>query len=265
MIAPLTDRPNNSFTIQQIVTSKSDCLALEEQHQIVFLDRGAILHRERDRQTLIGNRHLLLIPAGRGAELRVAALSKLWRISFDNAFLEDPQLFRLGRIQVVQLSEELASRVQLILSQMLAEYKEKNGGYERMIRLQAEELCLLLNRTLPRIQAPELTEKPSTLSEVIGYIQSHYTGEFSLPALPRLCGLTPSYFSRVFKEKTGTPVFEYINRLRVQKACRLLKRTEMSVIEIAFAVGYNNVSFFNRYFRKLNRMSPREYRKYIRR
>jgi AraC-like DNA-binding protein len=75
-----------------------------------------------------------------------------------------------------------------------------------------------------------------------------------------LSGFNPSYFSRAFKHKAGMPLFEYVNHLRIRKACILLKRSALSIIEIAFSVGYNNISFFNRYFRKIMKMSPREYR-----
>jgi YesN/AraC family two-component response regulator len=133
-----------------------------------------------------------------------------------------------------------------------------------MIGLHMEEIGLLLERLLPGGCPLETEAEASSLGEVLGYIQSHYADELSLALLALRCNLTPSYFSRAFKEKTGTPVFEYINRMRIEKACRLLKRTTMPVIDIALTVGYNNVSFFNRYFRKLNGMSPREYRKHIR-
>jgi YesN/AraC family two-component response regulator len=192
-------------------------------------------------------------------------MSRIWQIHFGAAFWDEPSFLKSWKIQSWRLSEQLVSRVQIILAQILEEYEEKSAGYERMIRLKLKELALLLERTLPRIRYPGSDEGASSIDEVVEYIQLHYSNDFSLSSLSSLCGLTPSYFSRVFKAKTGTPVFEYVNRVRVQKARALLKKTEMSIIEIAFAVGYNNVSFFNRYFRKLNRMSPREYRKYIRR
>ena len=73
---------------------------------------------------------------------------------------------------------------------------------------------------------------------------------------PESCGLNPSYFSRAFKREIGVSVFELINSVRIQKACVMLKRTDMPIIEVAYAVGYNNISFFNRYFRKIMNASP---------
>ncbi len=94
------------------------------------------------------------------------------------------------------------------------------------------------------------------------YIEQNYSDDFILGELAQLCSLSPGYLSRAFRQSTGRPLFEYINRIRIQKACLLLKRSKMPIIEIAFSVGYNNLSFFNRYFRKLMRISPRQYRNF---
>jgi AraC-like DNA-binding protein len=67
-------------------------------------------------------------------------------------------------------------------------------------------------------------------------------------------------FSRRFKDSAGCPLFEFINRQRISRACALLKSSGMSIIEIAEAVGYNNLSFFNRYFLRIIGLSPRAYR-----
>jgi AraC-like DNA-binding protein len=59
------------------------------------------------------------------------------------------------------------------------------------------------------------------------------------------------------------PLFEYINRTRIRKACLLLRQPGLPVTAIALDVGYNSVSFFNRYFRRVMNVSPREYRRFL--
>ena len=63
--------------------------------------------------------------------------------------------------------------------------------------------------------------------------------------------MSPASFSREFKGLSGSPLFEFINKVRIHKACSLLKHSDASVTAIAMDVGYNNVSFFNRYFRRI--------------
>jgi AraC-like DNA-binding protein len=263
MTIPRNHEEENTFIIRRIVTSKSDMLAGEDRQQIVLLERGAILRGRGERH--LRDRCLLFIPPRRGGQLRIAAMSRIWQICFSTVFWQGSWAIESGKVRVWRLPEELVSRVESILKQMLVEYREKGPGYGRMIRLKLEELGLLLERSLGHSCPAGSDSIAPGIEEVVTHIQSHHSEDFSLASLSRLCGLTPSYFSRLFKEKTGIPVFEYINRVRIQKARGLLKRTEMSILEIAFAVGYNNISFFNRYFRKLNGMSPREYRRYIRR
>jgi AraC-like DNA-binding protein len=151
------------------------------------------------------------------------------------------------------------AEVRTLFDKLEREFADKPSRYELMIQSLLTELFILLDRTRGRetTTAPVI---PTNINALIRYIQEHYTDEFSLEELASRLGLTPAYFSRLFHEKTGKPLFEFINSIRIQKACQLLKRTGMPIIEIAYAVGYNNLSFFNRYFRRLMRMSPREYR-----
>lgn len=72
--------------------------------------------------------------------------------------------------------------------------------------------------------------------------------------------LSPPAFSRFFKRCVGKTYIEYVNELRVGTACRALRETDQSITEIAFQAGFNNLSNFNRRFRDLKKVSPRDYR-----
>lgn len=152
----------------------------------------------------------------------------------------------------------------------LTECRAAKRGWRRMVRFKVLEILLLLDR-LPAEQrwCADRTEiadgggERACIEEIKRAIQSNYTEDFTLQGMARRCGLNSSYFSRLFRENAGIPPFEYIDRIRVQKACLLLKRTDLTILEVALSVGYNNVSFFNRYFRKVMKTSPREYWKYV--
>lgn len=156
------------------------------------------------------------------------------------------------------------------------EFDEARQGFQGMIGLKLLEFFLTADRMSDSSAPPYLviagpgvntTKVNSTegrdMAEIAAHIAEHYSDSFNLGELAERCGLNPSYFSRLFKEQIGKPVFEFINNIRVEKACALLKRTDMTVIDIAYSVGYNNVSFFNRYFRKLMNMPPMEYRSHV--
>ena len=99
-----------------------------------------------------------------------------------------------------------------------------------------------------------------TPRDVMTYVQEHYNEVFSLAEVAGKCALNTTSFSREFKRTSGSPLFEYINKVRVRSACVLLKHSTKSILQVATEVGYNNVSFFNRYFRRIMGMSPSRYR-----
>ena len=69
------------------------------------------------------------------------------------------------------------------------------------------------------------------------------------------------YISRKFKQETGITFREYLQKIRIEKSCVLLAGSDLRISEIASAVGYDDIKFFNSMFKKLVMMSPREYRK----
>jgi AraC-like DNA-binding protein len=90
------------------------------------------------------------------------------------------------------------------------------------------------------------------------YLQS----DLSLPKLSQACGFSKHYISQAINENMGMNFFEYVNSLRIEEAKALLKRSkeELTVIEIAYQVGYNNKVSFNKAFKNFTGLTPTEYR-----
>jgi len=109
------------------------------------------------------------------------------------------------------------------------------------------------------------TGGPWKIEDVVRYIEERYSESFSLDFFVSRCAMNTSDFSRRFKEKTGCPLFEYVNRQRIRRACSLLRDGDMPIVDVAFDVGYNNLSFFNRYFMRIMRTTPRDFRAFSRR
>lgn len=92
------------------------------------------------------------------------------------------------------------------------------------------------------------------------YIGEHFRQEIRLQELAELAGMSPTAFSRFFKMRTGHSISDYIIDVRLGAATRLLVESTKSVSEICYDCGFNNVSHFNRIFRKKKNCSPREFR-----
>jgi len=96
--------------------------------------------------------------------------------------------------------------------------------------------------------------------KVKNYIAAHYRDDLRLPELASLAGMSPSAFSRFFKLHTSRNLSEYIIDIRLGYAARQLVDTAKSVSEISFLCGFNNLSNFNRIFKKKKGCSPTEFR-----
>lgn len=148
-------------------------------------------------------------------------------------------------------------------TRLLDELESRRPAFRTHARALLTGLLLTIYRS--RIGAPiESSSGSYRLAVIIDYIEKNSVEDLRLSHLSSLAGCSPSHFSRLFSQEIGMPVSEFINRSRIRKACLLLRRDDLSITEIAFDVGYNNVSFFNRYFRRLMGMTPREYRRYVR-
>ena len=98
------------------------------------------------------------------------------------------------------------------------------------------------------------------VQKVKNYIINNYRDEIRLGMLADLVGMSPSAFSRFFKLRTGRNLSDYIIDLRLGYACRKLVDSTDSISEISYACGFNNMSNFNRIFKKKKGCSPSEFR-----
>ena len=96
------------------------------------------------------------------------------------------------------------------------------------------------------------------------YVNHHLCEKVTLTQVSRTAGLSPMVFSRVFSRVVRKTFSQYVLELRLDNACRLLTETAHSISEIGYESGFQNISNFNRLFRKNRGMTPRDYRNHIR-
>ncbi|TAH70358.1 MAG: AraC family transcriptional regulator [Anaerolineaceae bacterium] len=98
------------------------------------------------------------------------------------------------------------------------------------------------------------------VKKIYDYINAHYKEDIRLEELANLVGMTPVAFSRFFKLRAGKTISEYIIDIRLGNATRLLVDTTNTISEICYECGFNNVSNFNRIFKKRKECSPKVFR-----
>ncbi|MDG5977081.1 AraC family transcriptional regulator [Hydrogenophaga taeniospiralis CCUG 15921] len=99
------------------------------------------------------------------------------------------------------------------------------------------------------------------IDAVVSRITEHLADEHSAAALAAALGMSESRFSRFFRRATGNTFTDFVNRVRISRACQLLMDSEQQVTHICYEVGFNNVANFNRRFLEIKGMTPSEFRK----
>ena len=102
------------------------------------------------------------------------------------------------------------------------------------------------------------------LRKSIDYCHEHYAEPLTLAILAGQAGQSESYYCREFREYTGQPPFEYLNRIRIIRSCEYLAESDKKITEIAMLCGFNNISYYNRIFRRIMGMRPTDYRRQFR-
>ena len=109
--------------------------------------------------------------------------------------------------------------------------------------------------------APALrTSDAPRMQRVMRFIHDHLQEVIERDDVARCAALSAGAFSRFFKTRTGKTLPQYVNELRVGNACARLRDAEAKIADIALACGFENLANFNRQFRAITGMSPREYR-----
>jgi AraC-like DNA-binding protein len=109
-------------------------------------------------------------------------------------------------------------------------------------------------------QLEEHTELNSRLDKIMHFINTNYQRKITQEEIATRIGMSTVAFCRYFKEKTGKGFIFFINEMRVGYACKLLIENHLNVTQICFECGFNNLSNFNRTFKRLTSFTPVEYR-----
>lgn len=179
--------------------------------------------------------------------------SFLFRSLVPDNFTPKPDL-KLSGAKFFEISE--------LFEKMYLEYKQRNNGYVDIIRAYLIEIIVKIFRYAPESTKRDITGKNSELiHKAIEYMKLNYRSEISLSDLALRSLISKNYFSKLFKEVTGTNVSDYIQYLRTEQACNLLKSTDLKVTDIAEQAGFSDMKFFYEVFRKITGKTPGEYRK----
>lgn len=149
---------------------------------------------------------------------------------------------------------------------ILREWETSQIGHELIIKARMNDLAAMIVRDMPltAVSPHERTkrqEQLERLDKVLKYIESEYGNDITLQSAADIAGFSLTYFSRFFKEATGSSFVDYVNTFRANIAMHLLTGDEHSVTDIAYQAGFNSIETFNRVFKRVNGEPPTKFRR----
>ena len=221
----------------------------------VFVINGATSHAYKDPHELkicnIMFRPEILITAG--LDLRIYN-------GFQALFVLEP-LYRNIHPHKSSFSLPIPSLeyVLSLISSMVAEYNDKLQGYQTMLVARFMELVVYLSRQYDH-QEEGTDSNLMYLANAISYMEDHYLTQLTLEDIAAKSNISVRHLNRIFRSYFQTTPITFLLRLRLERACMLLKRTQLSIMEISYECGFNDSTYFTRQFTKVYGISPKAYR-----
>ncbi len=192
--------------------------------------------------------------------LRIRLASEFLQQVAQEAIEIDPD----RRLEVLPEFRARNPQIEQIGMMLLTELK--NGGLagrlyvESLTNVLAVHLLRNYSAVQPYVALYDRGLNDRQLLQVTDYINDHLAQDIKLSDLAQLLGMSQFHFSRLFKQSMGVPPHQYLLQQRVQRAKQLLKKTELSVIEIALLCGFSSHSHLGKWFRHYTGMTPKAYR-----
>lgn len=141
---------------------------------------------------------------------------------------------------------------------------EKYSNFQKIIRCdtldELKDIYLNLVMDLNEYRSIKTSNKQQLINEIFNYINNHYQEALSLSTVAKTVYLSPSYLSSLITNETGKNFTEIVNEVRILKAIELLKDPKRKIADIAYLTGFNEPQYFSIMFKKITKLTPRDYR-----
>ncbi len=211
---------------------------------------GVIIH---------GNEVHYGIPASENSMLRAVLI-------FDPALIADrpsavAALQSISQRSFFSLSSSDSISVELLLKEIEEEKTTRSEGWNDLVACNLEKFLVYIARASTSLNQRGLPKPNGVLLEILSYLESTFRQKQAVEDLCTRFAMSPSALRRLFKKHTGLGVKEFIILMRIAESKRLLEQSDAKVAVVAYEVGFDNLSAFNRDFKLATGMSPSEYRR----
>ncbi len=167
----------------------------------------------------------------------------------------------------IALKVSQKNEIIILLNRIMKERDSEEPGSDFLNYLLVLEMFVLLSRALKMEWESSMKSKSPKLRELINisikYIHNNFERDITLGDIARFVFLSPSYFTRAFKDETSMSPISYLLKVRIERAQELLADTSLKISDIALNVGFSNQQRFNEMFKKYVSQTPLQYRKKV--
>ena len=152
-------------------------------------------------------------------------------------------------------------KLRFLIRGILSEMEQKEYMYQDMVRhMLVSAVIEIVRKTQKETAIPEQITVKNDIIPAIEYIKENYHLPIKISELARLCNMSESYFRKTFEKYMNMRPLDYLNFVRVQKSCIMLRDTDRPITEIAGFVGYESASSFIRNFKRVIGHTPHQWR-----
>lgn len=254
--------------------------------QIWYISKGEFIHTVHGQHYQIGKGDLFIIPPHTLHSIDITSDQEIeiMGCEFMPAFInegftympEEPSFFDKVYLEhflqddnkaqyQISLDHITEVKIRNLMVEMLIEYERRSPFFE--IALKANLLLMLsilirqVNGELLKAGFKKVETYKDIMNKAVEHIHKHFHEDIKLEEMLSLSNLSRSTFCSLFKEWTGRTFNRYLTDIRISHAKGLLKQPELSVTDVCYATGFNELSYFCRTFKKYTGISPNYYRK----
>lgn len=172
---------------------------------------------------------------------------------------EFPSISQTPNTPFFSLPENAFKQTIKLLTSLQHETNIKDSHSSDIVKSLLAELLILIHRNADTTSSAA-SKKDIRLQNAIDYMIENFAEPLTLKKCAEIACMSRTHFSRVFHQTTASNFKEFLNQIRINKACELLAETNETVAQIALLVGFSSESYFGHIFRKTKKISPSKYR-----
>ena len=266
-------RPNEQFRLIQLEDHLKEEEFVHDTHRpdfyfLLFFESGSGEHIVDFRPFTLTPSTVFVLRPGQVHSLTINEQSKGYIIQFnsdlfDSGELTNVQLLKkLSRSAFLAFSSEAFTKLSSLLHSIAIELANKEKDFHKSIRAYVELLLIELNRKYPRTQKDGVSSfELNTFDTISNLLDAHVLEHKRVSDYAQMMNLSTFQLNKITKTVQGKTFSEVLNERKILESKRFLQATSVQIKEIAFKLGYDDVSYFSRYFKKHTGMTPVEFRR----